>query len=159
MTTSQSYRAALEAAAKVADGCHWVLPMYDNKEMNIASDDAAESVSEQIAAAIRALPVMQDAGDMVIKKRGMYYRPNRQGYTSNISEAGRFTLEEAERETHPNGSDGPRDGMDYEKAPSHAQDMVMVPREPTPEMLEAASGHYLLASIYRAMIRAAGGKP
>lgn len=53
----------------------------------------------------------------VIKKNGVYYRPGRCGYTSNINEAGQFTLEDAERETHPNGRDGPRDGMTYEKAP------------------------------------------
>jgi len=53
----------------------------------------------------------------LICKHGGYYRPNCQGYTSSIHEAGRYTLAEAENETHPNGPDGPRDGMTYIPAP------------------------------------------
>ncbi|MEG8224021.1 hypothetical protein OSJ57_26045, partial [Sphingomonas sp. HH69] len=50
----------------------------------------------------------------LICKGGAYYRPNAQGYTRNRSEAGRYTLEEAISHSHPNGSDGPRDGITYE---------------------------------------------
>jgi hypothetical protein len=53
----------------------------------------------------------------LITKNGLYYRPNAQGYTANVAEAGRFTLKEAERNSHPNGLDGPRDGIRYEPAP------------------------------------------
>ena len=49
----------------------------------------------------------------LICKYGGYYRPNRQGYTMHIHDAGRYSLKEAIRETHPNGPDGPRDGMKY----------------------------------------------
>jgi hypothetical protein len=49
----------------------------------------------------------------LIRKGGAFYRPNCQGYTISVIQAGRYTLEEAERETHPNGLDGPRDGMSY----------------------------------------------
>ena len=53
----------------------------------------------------------------LIRKSGAYYRPNSQGYTTNIAEAGRYTLADAEAITHPNGPDGPRDHMSYEPAP------------------------------------------
>jgi len=49
----------------------------------------------------------------LIIKRGFYYRPNSQGYTSSKAEAGRYTLDDAEDITHPNGPDGPRDEMHY----------------------------------------------
>jgi hypothetical protein len=39
---------------------------------------------------------MSDA--WVIRKRGMFYRPNRAGYTSRITEAGRYTEAEARAE-------------------------------------------------------------
>lgn len=50
----------------------------------------------------------------LIRKGGYYYRPNSQGYTVSKDEAGRYTLKEAINITHPNGPDGPRDGMSYE---------------------------------------------
>lgn len=49
----------------------------------------------------------------LIRKRGAYYRPNAQGYTTSVSEAGRYTLADAVRHSHPNGPDGPRDGITY----------------------------------------------
>ncbi len=49
----------------------------------------------------------------LITKYGGYYRPNCQGYTSSPLEAGRYTLQEAIRYSHPNGPDGPRDGIRY----------------------------------------------
>jgi hypothetical protein len=54
-----------------------------------------------------------DGGEYLICKYGMYYRPNAQGYTGSVAEAGRYTLAEAIRHSHPNGPDGPRDGMSY----------------------------------------------
>lgn len=50
----------------------------------------------------------------LIRKGGAYYRPNAQGYTRNRIEAGRYTLEDAISYSHPNGPDGPRDGITYE---------------------------------------------
>jgi len=46
-----------------------------------------------------------------VKKRGLYYRPKAQSYTDKIWEAGRFTYEQAWDYSHPNGDDGPRDGI------------------------------------------------
>jgi hypothetical protein len=55
--------------------------------------------------------------EFLICKGGAYYRPNAEGYTRNIAEAGRYTLAEAISHSHPNGPDGPRDGITYEAAP------------------------------------------
>lgn len=49
----------------------------------------------------------------LVVKRGLYYRPNAQGYTGIKAEAGRFTAEEANRHSFPNGPRGPRDGITY----------------------------------------------
>ena len=61
------------------------------------------------------LPVTSD--EYLIRKGGAYYRPNAAGYTNNVDEAGRYSLEDAIRHSHPNGPDGPRDGIDYMPAP------------------------------------------
>lgn len=47
----------------------------------------------------------------LIEKRGLYYRPNAQGYTGLKSDAGRYTFEEAAQRVGPNGPDGSQDGM------------------------------------------------
>jgi hypothetical protein len=47
-------KAERERIAQLVDDFSWILPMFKNRDMNIASDDAAEAVKEQIAAAIRA---------------------------------------------------------------------------------------------------------
>lgn len=49
----------------------------------------------------------------LIRKGSFFYRPNAQGYTSDPDEAGRYSLDQAESLTHPNGLDGPRDGLTY----------------------------------------------
>ena len=49
----------------------------------------------------------------LIRKGGAWYRPDSAGYTNNAHEAGLYTLEEADKITHPNGPRGPRDGMSY----------------------------------------------
>jgi hypothetical protein len=49
----------------------------------------------------------------LIRKGGYWYRPNSQGYTPCARQAGRYTLAEAIDLSHPNGPDGPRDGIDY----------------------------------------------
>lgn len=48
----------------------------------------------------------------LIHKRGRgWYRPDAKGYTPHPWEAGRYSHEEAMSRSHPNGPDGPRDGM------------------------------------------------
>lgn len=50
----------------------------------------------------------------LIHKSGRgWYRPGAKGYTLNADEAGRFTHSEAKRWTHPNGPEGPRDGLTF----------------------------------------------
>lgn len=49
----------------------------------------------------------------LIEKYGGYYRPDCSGYTNSPFEAGRYTERKAYAESHPNGADGPRDGMSY----------------------------------------------
>jgi len=69
-------------------------------------------------------PSSEDKGELLpvteylIRKGGAYYRPNAAGYTVNVNEAGRYSLEDAIRHSHPNGPDGPRDGTDYMPAPA-----------------------------------------
>lgn len=62
--------------------------------------------------------------EYVVIKDGYYYRPGSAGYTKNIAEAGRYTLTEAVRESHPNGRSGPRDGLTYERAPEAELDVT-----------------------------------
>jgi hypothetical protein len=52
-------------------------------------------------------------GYLIFKQGGGYYRPGCHGYTLNAAEAGRFSLDEAVSYSHPNGPDGPRDGIIY----------------------------------------------
>ncbi|WP_226560770.1 hypothetical protein [Salipiger thiooxidans] len=47
----------------------------------------------------------------LIEKRGMYYRPEAQGYTGLKRHAGRYSFEEAVLHVGPNGPDGPQDGI------------------------------------------------
>lgn len=49
----------------------------------------------------------------LIRKYGAFYRPDERGYTGSAIQAGRYTLVDAEKTTHPNGDDGPRDGMSF----------------------------------------------
>lgn len=51
-------------------------------------------------------------GGWLIHKAGRgWYRPNAQGYTSDTSQAGRFSHKDAMKHSHPNGPNGPRDGI------------------------------------------------
>ena len=56
-----------------------------------------------------------------ILKRGLFYRPNSQGYTAEWIEAGIYTLDEAMRESYPNGRHGPRDGITIVPLPIQPQ--------------------------------------
>lgn len=52
-------------------------------------------------------------GYLIFKSGRGYYRPEAQGYTLSADDAGRFSLEDAITYSHPNGPDGPRDGITY----------------------------------------------
>jgi hypothetical protein len=52
-------------------------------------------------------------GYLIFKQGGGYYRAFAKGYTLNAAEAGRFSLADAVYHSHPNGTDGPRDGITY----------------------------------------------
>lgn len=80
-------------------------------------DDRPETCQKRYAAT-DCQQAVTDKGELyLIRKGGAYYRPKAQGYTNHIEAAGRFTLEEAISYSHPNGPDGPRDGITYELAP------------------------------------------
>ena len=60
----------------------------------------------------RANAAMDDPLEYLIGKSGRgWYRPNSSGYTSFKFDAGRYSESDAIKITHPNGPDGPRDGM------------------------------------------------
>jgi hypothetical protein len=75
----------------------------------------------------------------LINKRGLWYRPNSQGYTSNPAEAGRYTLEEAKSYTHPNGLDEPRDGMFYAHESEVTVPATRLASTPADDVVEAAA--------------------
>lgn len=65
-----------------------------------------------------------DEARYLIRKGGAYYRPNAQGYTYVKAEAGRYTLDQAISHSHPNGPDGPRDGITYDLDDSPPLDLA-----------------------------------
>ena len=56
-------------------------------------------------------PMQHETGYLIHKAGRGWYRPNAQGYTSRVDEAGRYTHADAMSYSHPNGWDGPRDGI------------------------------------------------
>lgn len=68
---------------------------------------------EAVAAILKDVTPGLDRPAYLIRKHGGYYKPNCQGYTGSVILAGRYTLAQAVTYSHPNGPDGPRDGMSY----------------------------------------------
>jgi hypothetical protein len=95
-------------------------------------------------AALQAQPTAStaqpDEPQYLIRKGGAYYRPNAAGYTLCKAEAGRYTLADAVAYSHPNGPDGPRDGITYELDDTPAQPDDVVER--VADAIEAASVGY-----------------
>lgn len=83
----------------------------------------------------------------LIHKAGRgFYRPNSSGYTDNKLQAGRYTLEEARSISHPNGLDGPRDGMIYGHEDTfncHLFDIVQAERNRIADDLEASAKQHM----------------
>ena len=86
-------------------------------EQFVALRDELDALKKDVSSEAISPPDAREEGLFVICKYGGYYRPNATGYTNNIAEAGRYTLAEAISHSHPNGPDGPRDGITYEPAP------------------------------------------
>lgn len=71
---------------------------------------ALELLSRRADLAAPSAPETQ--GEWLIYKEGRgWYRPNAQGYTCNSAHAGRYSREDALSHSHPNGLNGPRDGV------------------------------------------------
>ena len=52
-------------------------------------------------------------GYLIHKSGRGWYCPEAKGYTLSADEAGRFTRRDAISLSHPNGADGPRDGISF----------------------------------------------
>ena len=52
-----------------------------------------------------------EQGWLIHKTGRGWYRPKAQGYTSDTAQAGRYSYDDAMSYSHPNGWDGPRDGI------------------------------------------------
>jgi len=65
---------------------------------------------------------MRTHGYLIFKDGRGYYRPGAGGYTLHAGEAGRFSLNDAIAYSHPNGQDGPRDGITYKHESEVAPD-------------------------------------
>ncbi|MGV7119536.1 Lar family restriction alleviation protein [Sphingopyxis sp. 550A] len=81
-----------------------------------------------------------EGGEYLIRKNGYWYRPHAQGYTLCKDDAGRFTLDEAIKHSHPNGPTGPRDGITYEPAPRRAA--LSAPQGEVERLREALVEHF-----------------
>jgi len=53
----------------------------------------------------------KDCGWLIHKAGRGWYRPNAEGYTNDTEQAGRYSHADARSHSHPNGWDGPRDGI------------------------------------------------
>lgn len=93
------------------------LQMADGRSMRTGSAHNARTFAAHCptAAATEVPQAHQARVDEIylIRKNGMFYRPNAQGYTCDSAYAGRFTISDAIRHSYPNGLNGPRDGIDY----------------------------------------------
>lgn len=113
--------AATQAAeiARLREALAWVRNNWDNQDIGHAIYRVQANLKAN--AALSAQPNPADgARRYLIIKNGMYYRPNARGYTCSVADAGRYTLEEAISHSHPNGPDGPRDGISYKPVPNCA---------------------------------------
>lgn len=94
-------------------GTYWI-SAFSGLSLRTAPDYTSDPTLKRLALAALRTAEAETGDRYLITKNGAYYRPNAQGYTTSKQEAGRFTLEEAIAHSHPNGPDGPRDGISYE---------------------------------------------
>lgn len=86
-----------------------------------------------------------EEGWLIYKAGRGWYRPNAQGYTNDPAEAGRYSLGEALSYSHPNGWDGPRDGITIK----HESKVEGAKPEPASDMVERVARAILASRIGR----------
>jgi len=84
-------------------------------------------------------PVATDksTGWLIWKNGRGWYLPDAQGYTNDVRDAGRYSHEEAIKHSHPNGPNGPRDGMTIK----HESEVAAPPSPVTAEAVAEVSKH------------------
>lgn len=94
----------------------------------------------------------QDHGWLIHKSGRGWYRPDAQGYTNDTAYAGRYPYKEAVRHSHPNGLNGPRDGMSikHESELPHPQTA-----DPIAALIEAQAAQ--IATLQAEVERLRGG--
>lgn len=145
MTTPDYAEFAAVAAAANARGI--MVSAAGIKEIDRLLADHFAGAGKTVATSIAPDPEAlegREADEFVIRKGGYYYRPNAQGYTSSVHEAGRYSLADAISLTHPNGPDGPRDELSY--MPAAAREVSGERAEIERQCAE------LIANYYRAEI-------
>ena len=73
--------------------------------------DTDRKTMDELIAGDEDMYDVPETGWLIYKGGRGWYRPNSQGYTGDPAEAGRYTRAYALSYSHPNGMDGPRDGM------------------------------------------------
>lgn len=100
-----------------------------------------------------ALDAMKHENGYLIHKDGRgWYRPNAQGYTSRVDEAGRYTRDEALSYSHPNGWSVPRDEITVK----HESEIEEGERRPLTPAEAIRPGKAALAAIMEAAEKVAG---
>ena len=88
------------------------IPESPNGKLMIAVCEALAASPEVAKLIAEAVAAERGPEVWLIYKNGRgWYRPNAQGYTNAVAEAGRYTYADAMKHSHPNGPEGPRDGM------------------------------------------------
>lgn len=90
---------------------------------------------------------LPEAGWLIFKAGRGWYRPDAQGYTSSPLEAGRYTRQEALSRSHPNGLDGPRDGMSI-KHESEVPGATAALSEPVAKVRVTNGGYAMTLATY-----------
>lgn len=75
-----------------------------------------------------------ERGWLIHKSGRGWYRPDAKGYTMNQDEAGRYSHKDALAYSHPNGTDGPRDGLTIK----HESELPPSPADLHQQALDAA---------------------
>lgn len=77
------------------DGYHICLAVGNHTNHVVALEPNVLAALRDYEAQVRAAPIAEGPDSWLIIKESSFYRPNAQGYTTNKTEAGRFTEEDA----------------------------------------------------------------